>query len=192
MLSAASAGPSLDAVDDTGRAAVLRHFRWEQGHADVWRIFADAAAFRSVVEGLVAPWENRGVTHVLGVESRGFLLGGAAAVALSAGFVAVRKAGTGLLPGRKVRLTAEEDYRGLSHELRMQQVVGPGDRVLMVDDWAERGSQALAAKTMVEQCRARWLGLAVIVDQLGADARARLHPVTRVVGAEELERDDQT
>ena len=167
----------MDASED----AVLGRFRWEQGHADVWRVFSDAAALRAVVAGLVAPWRGEGVTHVLGIEARGFLLGGAAAVALDAGFLAVRKSGTGLLPGPKVRTTADEDYRGLAHDLRMQAVVGEGDRVLMVDDWAERGSQALAARELVEQCGACWLGVSLVVDQLGDERRARLGRVTRIV-----------
>lgn len=164
----------------------MGRFRWEQGHADVWRIFTDATALRIVVEGLAEPWTGEGVTHVLGIESRGFLLGGAVAVSLDAGFLAVRKAGTGLLPGPKVRVRASEDYRGLEHDLRMQSVVGEGDRVLMVDDWAERGSQALAARALVEECGAQWLGLSVIVDELGEDRRGVLGRVTRVVTASEL------
>ena len=165
---------------------MLERFRWEQGHADVWRVFSDAAALGAVVDGLAAPWRAAGVTYVLGIESRGFLLGGAAAVALGAGFVAVRKSGTGLLPGPKVRTTAAEDYRGQSHELRMQAVVGRDDRVLMVDDWAERGSQARAARDLVEECGATWLGLSLVVDQLPADARDALGRVTALVRAEEL------
>ena len=106
-------------MDRTSRSVLLENFRWEQAHADVWRIFAYATALRTVVEGLDAPWQGEGVTHVLRIESRGFLLGGAAAVALGAGLVAVRKSGTGLLPGPKVRTTAGRDYRGLSHDLRM-------------------------------------------------------------------------
>ena len=75
---------------------------------------------------------------------------------------------------------------GLSHKLRMQQVVGQGDRVLVVDGWAEQGSQAAAAKTLVEQCEGHWLGLAVIVDQLSEDRRGLLRRVTRLVDADEL------
>ncbi len=71
--------------------------------------------------------------------------GGATAVELGAGFVAIRKSGTGLLPGPKVRTTASPDYRGLRHGVRMQAVLVEGDAVLMVDDWAEQGSQAAAA-----------------------------------------------
>ncbi len=56
----------------------------------------------------------------MGIESRGFLLGGATAVALGVGFVAIRKAGTGLLPVPKVKTTAQEDYQRRRHQLRMQ------------------------------------------------------------------------
>jgi len=170
----------------SGSAAVRSLFRWEEGHADIWRVLADSAALRSVVEGLADPWRDAGVTHVIGVESRGFLLGGATAVALGAGFVAIRKAGTGLLPGPKVWTTAAPDYRGLSHELRMQAVLGAGDAVLMVDDWAERGSQAAAACALVKQCGARWLGLSIVVDQLQDEKRLALGRVTALVAAEEL------
>jgi adenine phosphoribosyltransferase len=169
-----------------GRAAVFRTFRWEQGHADIWRVLADADALRAVVGGLAGPWRDSGVTHVVGIESRGFLLGGATAVALEAGFVAIRKSGTGLLPGPKVRTKASADYRRLAHDLRMQAVLGAADAVLMVDDWAERGSQAAAARALVEQCGARWLGLSLVVDQLGEETRAALGAVSALVRAEEL------
>lgn len=102
-------------------------FRWHQGHADIWRVLADAGALQSVVAGLAAPWQDMGVTHVVGIESRGFLLGGATAVVLGAGFVAIRKSGTGLLPGPKVHASALPDYRGLAHDLRMQAVLGTGE-----------------------------------------------------------------
>jgi adenine/guanine phosphoribosyltransferase-like PRPP-binding protein len=78
------------------------------------------------------------VAKVTGIESRGFLLGGAVALALGTGFVGVRKAG-GLLPGSKVVTEAEPDYRGQPQLLRMQAVLRPTDRVLLVDDWAELG-----------------------------------------------------
>jgi len=173
-------------MTSAGRAAVLERFRWEQGHADVWRVLTDAAALHAVVEGLADPWQGTGITHVVGIESRGFLLGGAAAVALGAGFVGIRKSGTGLLPGPKVRTQAAEDYRGQAHHLRMQAVLSDGDLVLMVDDWAERGSQARAARTLVEQCGATWLGLSLVVDQLADDVRQALGRITSLVHADEL------
>jgi len=172
-------------VIDEARAALLDQFRWESGHADVWRIFVDGNAFASVVAGLVEPWRDRAVTKVLGIESRGFLLGGAAALALRVGFVAVRKS-DGLLPGPKVSVESDEDYRGRRHRLRMQDVLQPSDRVLMVDDWAERGSQAAAAQHLVESAGATFLGISVLVDQMTPGARSGLRAVTALVRADQL------
>ena len=173
-------------MTSAGHALVLERFRWVQGHADVWRVFTDAEGLAAVVTELAAPWQDAEVTHVAGIESRGFLLGGAVAVRLGAGFVAIRKNGTGLLPGPKVTATADEDYRGNRHELRMQSVLTASDRVLLVDDWAERGSQALAARELVGRCGARFLGCSLMVDMLTASTRARLGTVTAVVEADEL------
>jgi adenine phosphoribosyltransferase len=167
-------------------ALILERFRWVEGHADIWRVFADPAALAAVVTELAAPWQDAGVTHVVGIESRGFLLGGAVAVSLGAGFVAIRKDGTGLLPGPKVSTTAAEDYRGNQHVLRMQAVLTGRDRVLLVDDWAERGSQALAARELVARCGASFLGCSLMVDMLPASVRPRLGTVTAVVQAAEL------
>ncbi|MFC8830509.1 phosphoribosyltransferase family protein [Streptomyces sp. NPDC057137] len=148
------------------RDLTLRHFRWIDGHADVWAIFRDAEALAAVVAGLVAPFRDEGVTAVCGIESRGFLLGGAAAVELGVGFVPVRK-GDGLFPGDKAVRRTSPDYRNLRHTLRLQRSsLGPGDRVVLVDDWIETGSQAAAVRSMVEECGATWVGCGVMVDQL--------------------------
>jgi adenine phosphoribosyltransferase len=171
------------------RRALLDRFRWVSGHADVWRVFRDADALTAVVSGLVAPWRDRGVTHVIGVESRGFLLGGAAAVRLGAGFVAVRKT-DGLLPGEKITADTAPDYRGRRHHLRMQAALGPSDRVLLVDDWAEVGSQARGVRELVRASGATWLGVSVLVDQLPDEVRAELGRVTALVRADELGPDE--
>lgn len=167
------------------REAVLTRFAWRAGHGDVWSVFSDGAAFAAVVDGMAEPWLGCGISHVVAVESRGFLLGGAVAVRLGAGLVGVRKPG-GLLPGSTVQVTARRDYRGREHELRMQAVLAPGDVVLLVDDWAERGSQAQAASGLVEQCGARVAGLALMIDQLDDGARAKHARVTALVTAAEL------
>jgi adenine phosphoribosyltransferase len=170
----------------SGRALVLERFRWVEGHADIWRVFADAAALREVVAGLAAPWQDAGLTHVAGIESRGFLLGAATAVALEVGFVAIRKDGTGLLPGPKVTTKAREDYRGNQHDLRMQSGLTDADSVLLVDDWAERGSQALAARELVGLCGATFAGVSLVVDMLTDAVRTELGRVTSLVRAHEL------
>jgi adenine phosphoribosyltransferase len=171
---------------ETGRAALLRYFTWDGGHADVWRVFDDGDAFASVIEDLVAPWRGHNITKVCGIESRGFILGGAAAGALSTGFVAVRKRG-GLFPGPKLEAAAEIDYRGHRHVLQIQtRSLTTGDRVLLVDDWAERGSQATATRHLVEQCGANLVGLSVMVDQLDSSVRSTLPTITSIIKASEL------
>lgn len=167
------------------RDALLAHFRWSGGHADVWRVFADGDALAAVVTGLVEPWRDRGITRVAGIESRGFLLGAAAAVSLGVGFVAVRKE-AGLFPGPKVTVQAAEDYRGLRHHLRMQTVLTGRDRVLLVDDWAERGSQAAAVRSLVESTGATFAGVSLLVDQLDPGTRTGLGRVTSLAGAADL------
>jgi adenine phosphoribosyltransferase len=138
------------------------------GHSDIWRIFLDSALFGRVVRAMASPFNSERVTKVVGIEARGFLLGGAVALELGAGFAAVRKGGH--LPGLKLtQRMARADYRGQMHELRLQAgALRHQDRVLLVDDWIEVGSQAAAAKGLVEQARATFVGTSVIVNQLPA------------------------
>lgn len=168
------------------RVAVLEHWRWVGGHADVWRVFRDPAALAAVVRGLVAPYRSAGVTAVAGVESRGFLLGGAAAVELGVGFVAVRKPGA-IFPGAKERGPTARNYRGISGELLLQrESVRSGDRILLVDDWAETGSSARAVTAMVGVCGASVVGVSVVIDQLPPDVPRRLPPVHALLAYDDL------
>lgn len=172
------------------RDVLLRHFRWIDGHADVWSIFRDAAALRMTVAALAAPYRSAGVSAVAGIESRGFLLGAATAIELGVGFVAVRKAGA-LFPGNKARIWTESDYRGKRTELLAQRAaISVADRVLLVDDWIETGSQALAVMRLVEACGAELVGVSVLVDQLSKAAHAALPPVRSIISARDLPDDD--
>jgi len=102
------------------------------------------------------------------------LLGGAAAIQLGVGFIAIRKAGS-LFPGDKARLMTARDYRGHNHELLIQRdSVYTGDRVLLVDDWAETGSQARAAQQLVHSCGAVLAGTSLMIDQLDETTRTEL------------------
>lgn len=170
---------------------VLDRFAWVDGHADVWAVFRDAGALRVVVTALVEPFLGDGVTAVCGIESRGFLLGGAAAVQLGVGFVPIRKAG-GLFPGVKVTCTTAPDYRGLANTLRLQRAaLGSGDRVVLVDDWVETGSQVLAAREMIAGCGAELVGCSVIVDDMTDQLRAEIGLVHALVRADQLPADRQ-
>ncbi|WP_211177052.1 phosphoribosyltransferase [Pseudonocardia acidicola] len=175
-------------MHQAGRGALLETFRCGGGRADVWRDGADADALAAVVAGLVQPWRSERISKVVGIDSPRFLLGGAAAISLGAGFVAVREAS--LLPGPEMTAETAADYPGLRHLLRMQSVLGVRDRVLLVDDWAEGGSQACAARELVESCGATFAGVAVLVDQLDPGPRAALGRVTSLMRADELRTPD--
>jgi adenine phosphoribosyltransferase len=158
------------------RDALLSRFAWVGGHADVWRWFDDPGTLRAIAAALTAPFRDT-ATKVAGIESRGFILGAACALELDVGFVPIRK-GVGVFPGPKAVVETSADYRGGRQRLRLQRAaLAPGDRVLLVDDWIETGSQAAGARALVEECGATFLGVAAIVDQLPP---GRLEPLLHV------------
>jgi adenine phosphoribosyltransferase len=167
------------------RDDLVRSFRWVDGHADVWRWFSEPDLFARIVAELVDPFRGTPVTHVAAVEARGFLLVGAAAKELGAGVIGIRKRGAAL-PGPRSEARTDPDYRGAPLDLAMQ--TGPltdGHTVLLVDDWIETGSQALAARTLIEGAGATFAGLAVIVrDGTSDGVQRRLQPLHLLVDAE--------
>jgi adenine phosphoribosyltransferase len=102
------------------------------------------------------------------------------------GFVPIRKPGS-VNPGPKAIHVSEPDWRGRSLTYELQRAaVGEGDRVVLVDDWAETGSQALAARALIEECGGAWAGFSLLVDQLPDETRDRLQPVRAVVSSKQL------
>jgi len=164
----------------------LGRFRWIHGHADVLGLFADGEFLRQTAEALATPFDSAGATKVAGIEARGFILGTAVALTLGVGFVPIRKHGA-IHPGSKVTVRAAADWRGNRPELVLQrEAVTVNDLVLLVDDWIETGSQALAARKLIEECRGRWAGLSVLVDQSEPAIRQSLEPLAAVVNFEAL------
>ena len=156
-----------------------------EGLGNMWPVFYDADLFGRVVEQMAAPFAGR-VDKITGIESRGFVLGAAVATHLHVGFVAIRKS-EGLYPGDTVSAFTAEDYRGRRHTFRLQlAALAPGDRVGLVDDWFETGSQGLIARRLVEQAGGTYAGASIIVDQLPADRRAALEPCHSLVDASAL------
>jgi adenine phosphoribosyltransferase len=147
-------------------------------------VFRDPVAFRTVIQALADPYRAAGLTAVAGIESRGFLLGGAVAMELGVGFVAIRKAGA-LFPGRKIRHRTEPDYRGNRSELQ-EDSVSQDDRVVLVDDWVETGSQAEAVQALLETRGTTSLGMSVLVDGLPETRRSALPPVYGVIRVSDL------
>lgn len=177
---------SDDAAVRLARSYVRQHFRWIGGDADVWTMLRDAEALNAIVHGLAALLRNERVDVVVGIESRGFVLGPAVAVALGVGFTPVRKDGA-LFPGDVVQQQTAADYRGNSHSLMARRDhVRQGHRVGLVDDWIETGSQALAAAQLIERCGAQLVAIAVIIDELVDDVRTNLPPVRSIVALDDL------
>jgi adenine phosphoribosyltransferase len=164
----------------------VRRFRWVDGHGDVLGLFADGLFLRRTAEALAAPFMPMRVAKVAAVEARGFIFGTAVALELGVGFVPIRKRGA-IHPGPNATVRATTDWRGNEPELVLQrQAVTADDLVLLVDDWVETGSQAVAARKLIEECGGRWAGLSVLVDQSKPAIRQRLEPVAAVVSFEAL------
>lgn len=104
----------------------------------------------------------------MGPVSRGSLVGALTAAALGVGFVEVRKnAGPAHDSDRWVQRTTGPDYRDRHVDFGFRRdLVQAGDRVLMVDDWADTGATAQVVRQLTADCGAQWIGAAVIVDAL--------------------------
>jgi adenine phosphoribosyltransferase len=121
--------------------------------SDVTPIFAEPAAFRALVEDLVAPWATLAagerVDTVVGTDALGFVVGTAVALRLGVGFVPVRKGGK--LPVKHERVTFR-DYSGVEKTFELRADPWPrGTRVLLVDEWIETGATAQAAVELIER-----------------------------------------
>jgi len=171
----------------SAREQVLHHFRWIDGHADTWAMLADAESLSAVVRGLTELARPERPDVIVGIESRGFLLGPAVAVALGIGFVPVRKDGAAF-PGDIIRQETAPDYRGNQRILSTRSdLIRPGHRVVLIDDWIETGSQSLAAAQLVAACGGDLAAIVVVVDEAYETARGLLPPIRSVVRARDLQ-----
>ena len=137
---------------------------------DITTLLGNARAFHRVVEELARPWRNERVDHVAGIEARGFILGGALAHQLSAGFVPIRKKGK--LPHTTVRVAYSLEY-GLDEMEMHRDAVAPGERIVLVDDLIATGGTAEAAVKLLRSLGASILAACFIIDlpDLGGSAR---------------------
>lgn len=144
---------------------------------DITTLLGNAGAFRRAVDELVHPWAGSKVDHVAGIEARGFILGGALAHQLSAGFVPIRKKGK--LPHSTVRVAYSLEY-GLDEMEMHTDAVKPGQRVILVDDLIATGGTAEAAVKLLRSLGAELLAACFVIDlpQLGGAERLKAMGVT--------------
>jgi adenine phosphoribosyltransferase len=139
---------------------------------DITTLLGDARAFRRAVDELVQPWAGMKIDKVAGMEARGFIIGGAVAHQVSAGFVPIRKKGK--LPHTTVRIAYSLEY-GIDEMEMHKDAVSIGERVILVDDLIATGGTAEGAVKLLRQMGANVLAACFIVDlpELGGAAKLR-------------------
>jgi adenine phosphoribosyltransferase len=131
------------------------------GFKDITPVLHDARLFRRVTDAMAERWLDAGITHVVAVESRGFLLGAPVAQKLNASLVPVRK------PGKLPRARVTEDYTleyGSGALEVHRDALGAGANALIVDDVLATGGTAAATIRLVERCGATVAGVGVLID----------------------------
>ena len=128
---------------------------------DITTLLKDARAFRRSVDALVHPYIGIGVSQVAGIEARGFILGGAIAHQLTAGFTSIRKKGK--LPSETVRIAYSLEY-GIDEMEMHKDALSPGDKVLVVDDLIATGGTAEAAVKLCQDMGAEVVAACFVID----------------------------
>jgi adenine phosphoribosyltransferase len=139
---------------------------------DITTLLGNARAFRRAVDELVQPWAGSKIDKVAGIEARGFILGGAVAHQVSAGFVPIRKKGK--LPHQTVRMAYALEYGNDEMEMHVD-AIGQGDRVVLVDDLIATGGTAEGAVKLLRQMGADVVAACFIIDlpELGGADKLR-------------------
>ncbi|HEV7135951.1 MAG TPA: adenine phosphoribosyltransferase [Steroidobacteraceae bacterium] len=137
---------------------------------DITTLLGNARMFRRVVDELVRPWTGSKVDRVAGIEARGFILGGAIAHQLAAGFVPIRKKGK--LPHETVRVAYSLEY-GLDEIEMHRDAVAGGERIILIDDLIATGGTAEAAVKLLRSLGAQILAACFVIDlpDLGGSRR---------------------
>lgn len=141
---------------------------------DISPIFLNPELIKQTSEALAAHWRGKGITRVIGIESRGFLFGPQIASLLGAGFVIVRKAGK--LPPETTSISYSLEYGNATIEM-VKGSVGPGDKVLIHDDLLATGGTAGASAMLVKQLGAEVAGFSFLIDLefLGGNQALKQH-----------------
>jgi adenine phosphoribosyltransferase len=147
---------------------------------DITTLLKDPKAFKSVVDQLATDCIQARAEVVVGIESRGFIFGGALAHELGAGFVPVRKLGK--LPAKTIEVEYELEY-GRDALAMHEDAIAPGQRVLVVDDLLATGGTMAATLRLVEQLGGVVVGVAFLIELAFLHGRSKLqsYPVTSLI-----------
>jgi adenine phosphoribosyltransferase len=139
---------------------------------DITTLLRERKAFEYTIEALIAPWRTAGIDKVAGIEARGFILGGAVAHGLKAGFVPIRKRGK--LPHETVRVAYSLEY-GVDEMEMHKDAIERGEKVLLLDDLIATGGTATAAAQLLKEAGAQMVAASFVVDlpDLGGAKRLR-------------------
>jgi adenine phosphoribosyltransferase len=138
---------------------------------DVTTLLKDPEGLRKVIDILTERYQGQGIRKILGIESRGFILGPSLAYNLGAGFVPVRKKGK--LPAKTLQVTYDLEYGTDTLEIH-EDAVSPGEKVLVVDDLIATGGTAAATVDMVQKLGGDLAGLAFLIELTFLNPRSKL------------------
>ena len=138
---------------------------------DITTLLKDGPSFKAAIDGLLQQIGDRKVDAVVGMESRGFIFGAPVAYALGVGFVPVRKLGK--LPADVVSVEYDLEYGSATLEMH-KDAIGPGARVLIVDDLLATGGTVAGTIELVKQLRGEIVALAFLIELTFLKGRERL------------------
>ncbi|MBN2630140.1 MAG: adenine phosphoribosyltransferase [Rhodobacteraceae bacterium] len=147
---------------------------------DVTTLFSDPRGLRMCVDQLLAPYAGMRIDKVVGLEARGFILGGAVAHQLSTGFVPIRKKGK--LPGQTISQSYTLEYGEAVVEVH-DDAMQAGETILLVDDLLATGGTAEAGIKLIERLGAQVVGCAFVVDLPELGGRKKLEDMGMIVHA---------
>jgi adenine phosphoribosyltransferase len=165
-------------VNDTDRTLLQQSIRVIQDYPkpgiqfrDITTLLRDREAFAIAINALIEPWLDTRIDKVAGIEARGFILGGAVAHRLDAGFIPIRKKGK--LPHATVSVAYSLEY-GLDEMEMHTDAVVPGERVLLMDDLIATGGTATAAAQLLRSAGAHIAAASFVVDLPALGGAAKL------------------
>ncbi len=138
---------------------------------DITTLLRDPQGFKATIDSLATPYVNKGIDLVVGIESRGFILGAAVAERIGAGLIPVRKPGK--LPAKVLKVTYDLEYGKDALEIHAD-AIQKGQRVLIVDDVLATGGTAGAATQLVKKLGGELHGLAFLIELTFLNGKSKL------------------